>query len=398
MFKKIMSVMLAVMMLMSVLAISASAAQIEIADNSAEAIAEVAADAAADTGADASADTGAEGAADTGAKNVLIFDTTNAGWNNYKKIFCHIWVYGGDAFYAWQAKKEACTDNGDGTWTYDLDAKAVTLEAGTLYACIFSNENGMQTHNLLFDSTVVGDTAYCKDPNLKYENMEDSTKESVAAFWKGQDETKFGPEKGITSIGNVVGTCVPYTTSSQAMFEAFLTDTLANARTYSGKDDQTLLDDTAAALDLKQDNVKTAISTTGVEVDWSADKSSLPSGENEEATKTPTGGTAGGSSSGGSSAGGSSAGGSSAGGSSTGGSSAGATDDGGSSAGGSSGGSGGSAGGSGGSSGGSGGSGGRTGSGSTTQTGQETTVIFIMLGVMLAAGAVVVIARKKDRA
>ncbi len=380
MFKKIMSVMLAVMILMSVLAISASAAQIEIADNSAEAIAEVAADAAADTGAD--------GAADTGAGNKLSFEPDTAGWKNYKKVFCHIWAYGGDSFYAWQAKKEACTANGDGTWSYDLDGKGVTIEAGTLYACIFSNENGMQTYDLLFDSTVIGDTAYCD--GTEYENPEDSSKTCLAAFWRGQDKTKFGPVKCVTSIGNVVGTCVPSTTSSQAMFEGFLTEKLENARTYSGKDDQTLLDDTGAALDLKQDNVTDAIKATGVTVDWSADKSSLPSGKNPDADKTPTGDTTdpidddpkddgsedGGSSDDGTSAGGSSDGGSSAGGSSAGGSSAGGS----------------SAGGSGGS------GGGRTGSGSTTSTGQETTVLFIMLGVMIAAGAVIVIARKKERA
>ena len=59
MFKRIMSVMLAIVMLLSVAMIATSAAQVEIADNSADAVAEVAADGAADTGADAGADTGA---------------------------------------------------------------------------------------------------------------------------------------------------------------------------------------------------------------------------------------------------------------------------------------------------------------------------------------------------
>ena len=328
MFKRIMSVMLAIVMLMSVAMIATSAAQVEIADNSADAVADVAADGAADTGADGEV-------ADTAAANTFNFDANSAGWNNFKKVFCHVWVYGGDSFYAWQAKGEACTDkDGDGIWTYDLDAKSVTLEAGTLYAVIFSNENGMQTYNLLAGTDCIGDTAFCDDTT--YENPEDSSKTAQAAFWKGQDATVYGPEKCVTSIGNVVGTCVPSTTSSQAMFEDFLLNKLENARTYSGKDDQTLLDDTAKALDLKQDDVETAIKNTAVSVDWDKSKSTLESGSNPNANDTPSGGSTNPSSSTSTSK-----------------------------------------------------------NGSTTKTGQETTVLFVMLGVMLAAAMVVVLARKE---
>lgn len=205
---------------------------------------------------------------------VIHFDANSAGWNNFKKVFCHIWVYNGDSFYAWQAKAEGCTDaDKDGIWTYDLEAKNIELESGQLYAVIFSNENGMQTYNLLMGTDCLGDTAYCD--GTMYENPEDSSKTAQAAFWKGQDPTVYGPEKCVTSIGNVVGTCVPIYTSSQAMFEDFLINKLENARTYSGKDDQTLLDDTARALGLKKDNVQQAIENTYVYVDWSPYKSTL---------------------------------------------------------------------------------------------------------------------------
>ena len=236
MFKRIMSVMLAIVMLLSVAMIATSAAQVEIADNSADAVAEVAADGAADTGADAGAD--------TGAGNVINFKVEGSGWKNFKKVFCHIWEHNGDDFFAWQAKAEACKDeDGDGIWTYDLDAKGVTLEPGKLYAVIFSNENNMQTYDLLMDSTCIGDTVYC-DLNQSFENPEDSSKTALAAFWTSKDPVAFGPVKCVTSIGNVVGTCIPATTSAQAMFVDFLVNKLENARTYSGKNDQQLLDDT----------------------------------------------------------------------------------------------------------------------------------------------------------
>lgn len=333
MFKKIMSVMLAIVMLMSVAMIASSAAQVEIADNSADAVADVAADGSADTGADGDV-------ADTGSANVLHFDANSTGWNNFKTISFHIWPYGGDAFYAWGSKGQRGTDeDGDGVWTYDLDAKGCTIEAGQLYAVIFYADTGMQTHDLLFDSSVIGDTATA-DPSTMYENMADSNKTSVAAFWNGQDATAYGPVKGITSIGNVVGTCIPSTTTPMAMFEDFLANTLENARTYSGKDDQTLIDDTAAAIGLKQDDVEAAIKNSGKEVKWDKSKSTLEAGTNPDSNPGGNGGNNNNSNK------------------NTGSST-------------------------------------KTGSGSTTKTGQESTILFIMLGVMLAAAGVVVLARKE---
>ncbi len=210
----------------------------------------------------------AEGpSAPTGYSNVLNFDVTTTGWNNFKKVYCHIWVHNGESFYAWQSKAEQCTDaDGDGVWTYDLDAKGVVLEDGELYVVVFSNENGMQTYNLLFDTSVIGDTAYCD--GTYYENPEDSSKIAQAAFWRNQNRAEFGPEKCVTSIGNVVGTCVPFTTTRYAMFVDFLVNKLINARTYSGKSDQQLLDDTAAQLGLDDGDIEEAIRDAGVSVNW----------------------------------------------------------------------------------------------------------------------------------
>lgn len=218
---------------------------------------------------------------ETGTENVLHFDANTSGWENYKKVFCHVWIYGGEPFYAWQSKREACTDtDGDGVWTYDLDAKGIALEEGALYCLIFSNENGSQTYNLLFDTTVLGDTAYC-DNDVIYESPVDSSKTAQAAFWRGQDETVFGPEKCITSIGNVVGTCIPSTVSTQDIFEDFLLNTLENARVYSGKDDQSIIDDIAKEFSLTNADVKAAIENTGVIVDWK-DESAIPDRPNTD--------------------------------------------------------------------------------------------------------------------
>lgn len=288
MFKKIASLVIATIMMISTVAITASAAEVEADTVGAEDSAVVSADNSLEVGADAGSDS-------VGAGNTLSFDVNSAGWKNYKKIFCHIWVYGGDELNPWQSKKELCKDNGDGTFTYDLSK--VTIESGTLYAVIFSADTGMQTYDLLFDSTCSGDTAYCD--GTTYENPVDSTKTGQAAFWKNQDKNKFGPVKQVTSIGNIVGTCIPSTTSAYSMFTSFLTANLTSAQTSSGKDDQTLIDDVAKELGLYQDDVEKAIKETGVSVKWDKSKSSLQGGENKEAQTTGDGSNGGSSNNGG---------------------------------------------------------------------------------------------------
>ncbi len=221
---------------------------------------------------------------------VLHFDTTKSGWTDFTKVFCHMWVYGGDSFAPWQSKKEACTDtDGDGIWTYDITAKLKTeLEEGQLYVCIFSNNNNQQIYDLLFDTTVFGDTAYGAD--FVYENPEDSSKTAQAAFWEGQDPAVFGPAMAITSIGNVVGTCIPNVTTAQEIFESFLANTekLDNVRTYSMKADQAILDDIAIAMGLTVADIETAIANTAAVVEWNAADSTAPQGGTDPTEPEPT--------------------------------------------------------------------------------------------------------------
>ncbi len=218
---------------------------------------------------------------------VLNFDAVTSGWYGFKKLYCHLWVYGGDSFYAWHSKAEACTDaDKDGIWTYDLAAKGIELEVGRMYGVIFSNEYGTQTYNLLLDSTVLGDTAFCD--GTYFENPEDCSKTALAAFWRYQDAAEFGPEKCVTSIGNVVGTCVPQTRTAQGMFEDFLKEKLENARVYSDKNDQQLLDDTARALGLTKSDVVEAIRNTRVSVMWNEAYSTLSGGSDIPVNPNPS--------------------------------------------------------------------------------------------------------------
>ena len=199
-------------------------------------------------------------------ENKIHFDYESTGWEETDQVYCHIFEYNGNAFFEWQVKKERCTDNEDGTWTYDLDAKGITLDPEKLYCVMFSNEEGSETYQIFMDTTCMGDTVY--GDGILIENPVDSAKHSSIVYWRNQDKSVYGPVLAISSLGNVIGSaCAPGTTP-ESIFEDFLTNTLDNARTYSGKEDQQLIDDIKDGLGLADAQVSAAIEKTGVEVDW----------------------------------------------------------------------------------------------------------------------------------
>lgn len=223
---------------------------------------------------------------------VIYFDPNGSGWEGYEKIGFHIWEIDDDAFngYFWGDEKQFGAQASDGRWYYDLDAAKLTIKKGKQYGVIFyavvDGKPANQTYNLIFGDPCIGKTAACE--GTIYENPENSEKTTQAAFWeKSIDATVYGPELQISSIGTVVGTCCPASTTPYKMFEDFLHNTLQNARIYSGKTDQALIDDIAAALKLSRFDVEEAIIENGLDVEWDKNKSSLPDDGSEE-TVAPT--------------------------------------------------------------------------------------------------------------
>ena len=205
------------------------------------------------------------------AEDTTIYFEVPSTWKNYKKVFCHIWVYNDAALASWQSKKEACTKVEGNLYSYDV-SKVGGLQAGQLYGVIFSLDTGMQTYDTLMSTACYGDTVYCD--GTVFENPADSNKTATAAYWKNQNKATYGPIMGITSIGNIVGTCIAPGETAEGLLTTFLTsDKLASARTYSKKSDQDIIDDCAVKLGLSKDNVESVIKASKVEVDWDKSKS-----------------------------------------------------------------------------------------------------------------------------
>ena len=346
MFKKIVSIAIAAMMVASTAAIAVSAAETD------EAVVAAAEDSAAVAAPDGDSSVGADdsGSAAVGAGNTINFQVDTSLWKNFKKVYCYLYEHGGDEIIVWGSNKGAMTDTKkDNVWTFDLDAKGISLDSGKQYGVIFSGDWGVQTCDIIFDSSIVGDTAYLTGDQV--ENNVDSNKKSYYVKWKNADASKYAPPLCITSIGNVVGEALWAGTTRYDLLLNFIKsdgkDGLSNALKFNGKDEQQTLDDTAKALGLGQDDIEKAIKESGKTVKWEKTKSSAQEGSSSGDSSSSSGDSSSNSGSSSSSSSGSSSSGSSSSGS------------------------------------------------SSVSSGQETTIFFVFGGVMLAAAGVIFLARKR---
>ena len=78
----------------------------------------------------------------------------------------------------------------------------------------------MQTYNVVMDGKCIGDTLYCTGNKL--ENPDDSEKVALEAVWTKNNDC--GPEKRITSTGNVVGTELPEGVTDETLLAQYLID------------------------------------------------------------------------------------------------------------------------------------------------------------------------------
>lgn len=208
MFKKIAGLFLAAAVMCSSAAITASAAEAE--------------DDAAVAAADQSGEVSADASSEVEAGNVIKFDVKKSGWNNVKTVFCHIWKADGSGDWpAWQSKKEKCKyDSSTGIATYDLSMTGNTISKsdGRVYCVVFSANTGMQSYNAIMSGKCIGDTLYCTGNQL--ENPEDSEKKANEAKWENNSDC--GPEKKITSTGNIIGSAFPEGESDATLMATYL--------------------------------------------------------------------------------------------------------------------------------------------------------------------------------
>ena len=214
MFKKIAGLFLAAAVMCSSAAITASAAEAE--DDAVAA----AADQSGEVSADGSSDVSADASSEVEAGNVIKFDVKKSGWNNVKTVFCHTWKVDGE-LPVWQSKSEKCNyDASTGIATYDL-SKAnyqISKSEGKNYLVLFSANTGVQTYDTVMSGACIGDTMYCTGEEI--ENPVDSEQKAKVAKWENHPDC--GPQRKITSTGKIVGSAFPEGESDVTMMATYL--------------------------------------------------------------------------------------------------------------------------------------------------------------------------------
>ena len=293
--KKTIAFLISATLLLSALPLSVSAAEAEgeaVAATEADAVGAEETDS--NVGAEeADSNVGAEADSEsTGSNNAIYFEVPSDWSQNIvdQGVFTYLYDLKDGAMITWGAKKGKMKKESDGKYSFDLVEKGFELASDHNYFVIFAAGStwSLQTYDLLLGESCLGHTASWTGNMV--ENPQDSNKKAHEVVWdNGVDQNKYGPRLQVTSIGNIVGKVA--VVSKYELLVQFLTNMLSNAREYSGKDDQSLVDDSAAALGLGRDDVTKAIKETGVSVDWSAEKSSLPGGSTSSGDGSSDGGS-----------------------------------------------------------------------------------------------------------
>ena len=297
MFKKFLSLLLAVMMVVSVMAVGVVTSSAATTDGF------------------------------TPESSKIYFDVDGTGWTMGAKDKIAFYMAGGDFDteanptkpLAWGASKLTGTATANESGIFEIDPVAklgYQFTPGVQYKIIFAQiiaprNWGAQTCSLFFTTDCFGHVAYSDGTEM--ENDVDSTKKTKTVYWRGIDPEENGPVLAITSIGNVVGSCVEQGKTKYSLFVEFLSEAKVdfqnktcyeNAHKYKCeidpsaagyKSEQKLIDDIGAGLGLTKDDIKAAFEedavktyfeTAGISCAWSYDDSTLPAGSSTH-THTP---------------------------------------------------------------------------------------------------------------
>ena len=217
----------------------------------------------------------------------IYFEVNPDLWKNFKIITMYLYEHNGDALITWGSKKGNMIYEGNNIWSFDFGAKGIGLYPSKQYGIIFTADWGVQTCDIIFDTSIMGDTAYCTGDLV--ENSVDSNKRSYDVRWKNADPEKYAPPVCITAIGNIIGNAYWAGTTPYDMLVNFIksdgADGLNNALKYNGKTAQQTLDDISDRWGLSSDDVEKAIRESGKTVDWdNSNSGSSSSGSSSSGT------------------------------------------------------------------------------------------------------------------
>ena len=203
-------------------------------------------------------------------KNKIYFYADPVYFKNFKNITVYFYNHETDSsITTWGSNKGKMTNEGNNFWSYQPNFPFT----GSL-GCIFTADWSVSTNDLIFDVNNMGDVAY--PDGSEVENPYDSNKMSYEAKWKSGHN---GSPVTITSLGNVTGNIYWPGENAESLLYDFIRDGgVSKAAAYTGKTEQKVVDDIAAALGLTLNQIEQAVSDAaagGVYVGWAREDSPL---------------------------------------------------------------------------------------------------------------------------
>jgi len=214
----------------------------------------------------------------TPSEDPIIYFEVPEDWGNYKRIFCHIWELNNPSLASWQSKKERCTAvrGTENLYSYDVSVLS-SFDETKVYCVIFSSDTGMQTYESLFSADCYGDTLYCDGTSITTPSFQG--KRLLAAYWKNQNKSAYGPLMVISESGKIVGSALPKPLTPKDLMADFLsweTGYLWQVNNVTGKPHQIIIDDIGHQLGFSKTTVARLVDNADIPVKWEKENSTLP--------------------------------------------------------------------------------------------------------------------------
>ena len=218
-------------------------------------------------------------------------------FGEYEKMYCFLYVYGGEAeditdskgkkLNLWGAKACKMESAGNNYWFMDFDARGITLDPDKTYACVFSADWKGMTCDLIFDTPCFGlEHAAIWDGTYNSCSVE-AQKNNISVFWQNTDEEKYGRPLQIDSVAQVFGKALPKNQTREGILKDYLcTDScgLQSILGLTGSTAQEIIDYVCKKMELDRATVEQVVSEANAQleskgssfrVEWSSDNSSL---------------------------------------------------------------------------------------------------------------------------
>ena len=191
-------------------------------------------------------------------------------WMDYNTITLFFYSHKtGEQLFSWGNNIGKMSDVGNNIWSFDCDAKGLSLNDGEQYGVIFTADWNAMTMDLIFETCCLGDMAYAiKDDSV---SPSDTNKLNHKAAWVNADCKRFGTPKMINSMGEVVGdVCWSDQTPYDLLTEFLDPDStlgILGAVKYNGKTVRQTAEDAAAQLGLSVSDLERAAEEAGIDLD-----------------------------------------------------------------------------------------------------------------------------------